>query len=123
VSTTPPRVNPAALPSPAAKTKKREGRTHADVITVPSHTKKDNPKGCPQTPSAPSVTQPGPYILIPSDRRQLDAQVPEQGGHVGSEMFVVLVDGGQPGRDVVVPADLDAGQDRGDDMVAEGEQR
>jgi hypothetical protein len=44
VSTTPPRVNPAALPSPAAKTKKREGRTHADVITVPSHTKKDNPK-------------------------------------------------------------------------------
>ena len=27
VSTTPPRVNPAALPAPAAKTKKREGRT------------------------------------------------------------------------------------------------
>src|SRR5208282_3425147 len=53
----------------------------------------------------------------------LDAQVAEQGGHVGSEMFVVLVDGGQPGRDVVVPADLDAGQDRGDDVVAEGEQR
>jgi hypothetical protein len=25
-------------------TKKREGRTHTDVITVPSHTKKDNPK-------------------------------------------------------------------------------
>jgi len=24
--------------------KKREGRTHSDVITVPSHTKKDNPK-------------------------------------------------------------------------------
>ena len=44
VSTTPPRVNLAALPSPAAKTKKREGRTHANVITVPSHTKKDNPK-------------------------------------------------------------------------------
>ena len=41
----------------------------------------------------------------------LDAQVAEQGGQVGSEVFVVLVDGGQPGRDVVVPADLDAGQD------------
>jgi hypothetical protein len=27
-----------------APQKKREGRTHADVITVPSHTKKDNPK-------------------------------------------------------------------------------
>src|SRR5271165_7649663 len=53
----------------------------------------------------------------------LDAQVAEQLGHVGSEMFVVLVDGGQPGRDVVVPADLDAGQDRGDDVVPEGEQR
>src|SRR6266540_380192 len=53
----------------------------------------------------------------------LDAQVPEQGGHVSSEMFVVLVDGGQPGRDVVVPADLDAGQDRGDDVVPEGEKR
>src|SRR5260370_525359 len=53
----------------------------------------------------------------------LDAQVAEQGGHVGSEVFVVLVDGGQPGRDVVVPADLDAGQDRGDDMVPGGEQR
>src|SRR5260370_42480857 len=53
----------------------------------------------------------------------LDAQVAEQGGHVCSEMFVVLVDGGQPGRDVVVPADLDAGQDRGDDVVPEGEQR
>src|SRR5260370_7707428 len=52
----------------------------------------------------------------------LDAQVAEQGGHVGSEVFVVLVDRGQPGRDVVVPADLDAGQDRGDDLVAEGEQ-
>ena len=37
-------------------------------------------------------------------------------------MLVVLVDGGQPGRDVVVPADLDAGQDRGDDVVPEGEQ-
>src|SRR2546430_17743845 len=47
----------------------------------------------------------------------------EQGGHVGSKMFVVLVDGGQPGRDVVVPADLGAGQDRGDDVVPEGEQR
>ena len=33
----------------------------------------------------------------------LDAQVAEQGGHVGSEVFVVPVDGGQPGRDVVVP--------------------
>ena len=33
----------------------------------------------------------------------LDAQVAEQGGHVGPEVFVVLVDGGQPGRDVVVP--------------------
>ena len=33
----------------------------------------------------------------------LDAQVPEQGGHVGPEVFVVLVDGGQPGRDMVVP--------------------
>src|SRR5215467_7596995 len=42
----------------------------------------------------------------------LDAQVAEQGGHVGSEMFIVLVDGGQPGRDVVVPTDPDAGQDR-----------
>src|SRR5260370_34017335 len=52
----------------------------------------------------------------------LDAQVAEQGGHVGSEVFVVLVDGGRPGRDVVVPADLDAGQDRGDDVVPEGEQ-
>src|SRR2546426_232795 len=51
----------------------------------------------------------------------LDAQVAEQGGHVGPEVFVVLVDGGQPGRDVVVPADLDAGQDRGDDVVPEGE--
>ena len=53
----------------------------------------------------------------------LDAQVPEQGDHVGPEVLVVLVDGGQPGRDVVVPADLDAGQDRGDDVVPEGEQR
>ena len=53
----------------------------------------------------------------------LGAQVAEQGGHVGSEVFVVLVDGGQPGGDVVVPTDLDAGQDRGDDVVAEGEQR
>src|SRR4249920_2631713 len=52
----------------------------------------------------------------------LDAQVAEQGGHVGPEVFVVLVDGGQPGRDVVVPADPDAGQDRDDDMVPEGEQ-
>jgi hypothetical protein len=26
----------------------------------------------------------------------LDAQVPEQGGHVGSEVFAVLVDEGQP---------------------------
>jgi hypothetical protein len=43
----------------------------SDVITVPSHTKKDNPKAALKTPSAPSVTQPGPYILIPSDRRQL----------------------------------------------------
>ncbi|MGH7734386.1 MAG: hypothetical protein ACREOE_11970, partial [Gemmatimonadales bacterium] len=31
--------------------------------------------------------------------------------------------GGQPGRDVVVPADPDVGQDRGDDVVPEGEQR
>ena len=46
----------------------------------------------------------------------------EQGGHVGSEVFVVLVDGGQPGRDVVVPADVDAGEDRGDNVVPEGEQ-
>ena len=30
---------------------------------------KGQPEGCPQTPSAPSVTQPGPYILIPNDRR------------------------------------------------------
>src|SRR5260370_1202244 len=37
-------------------------------------------------------------------------------------MFVVLVEGGQPGRDMVVPADLDAGQDRGNDLVPEGEQ-
>lgn len=34
-------------------------------------------------------------------------------------MFMVLVDGGQPGRDVVVSADLYAGQDRADDVVAE----
>src|SRR5437588_2426636 len=53
----------------------------------------------------------------------LDAQVPEQGGHVGPEVFVVLVDGGQPGRDMIVPADLDTGQNRGDDVVPEGEQR
>jgi hypothetical protein len=59
---------------------------------------------------------------MPRDWTGLDAQVPEQGGHVGSEVFVVLVDGGQPGRDVVVPADLDAGQDRGDDVVPEGKQ-
>ncbi len=38
-------------------------------------------------------------------------------------MFVVPVDGGQPGRNVVVLADLDAGQDRGDDLVREGEKR
>ena len=30
-----------------SQTKKREGRTHADVITVPSHTKKDNPARLP----------------------------------------------------------------------------
>jgi hypothetical protein len=48
--------------------------------------------------------------------------VAEQGGHVGPDRFIVLVDGGQPGRDVVVSADLDAGQDRGDDVVPEGEQ-
>ena len=45
VSTTPPRVNPAALPSPVARPE-RSGRAApiTDVITVPSHTKKDNPK-------------------------------------------------------------------------------
>jgi hypothetical protein len=47
----------------------------SDVITVPSHTKKDNPKAALKTPSAPSVTQPGPYILIPSDRRQAPTEL------------------------------------------------
>ena len=40
----------------------------SDVITVPSHTKKDNPKAALKTPSAPSVTQPGPHILILNGR-------------------------------------------------------
>ena len=34
-----------------------------------------------------------------------------------------MISKSQPGRDVVVPADLDAGQDRCDDVVAEGEER
>jgi hypothetical protein len=37
------------------------------------------------------------------------------------QLIVVLVGGGQPGGDAVVPADLDAGQDQGDDVVPEGE--
>ena len=44
----------------------------SDVITVPSHTKKDNPKAAlkPRIPVSPSVTQPCPYIVIPDDRGQ-----------------------------------------------------
>ena len=34
-----------------------------------------------------------------------------------------MISKSQPGRDVVVPADPDAGQDRRDDVVAEGEER
>ena len=68
VSTTPPRVNPAALPSPAAKTKKREGRTHLRRDHRAVAHEKGQPEGCPQTPYAPSVTQPCPYIVIPGDR-------------------------------------------------------
>ena len=76
VSTTPPRVNPAALPSPAAKTKKREGRAHVRRHHRAVAHEKGQPGGCPQTPSAPSVTQPGPYSLIPSDRGHLARRPP-----------------------------------------------
>ena len=37
---------PAALPS-RCQTKEQEGRTVSNVLTVPSHTKKDNPSGLP----------------------------------------------------------------------------
>jgi hypothetical protein len=44
VSTTPPRVNPAALPSSLPNEETGGPQPVTDVITVPPHTKKDNPK-------------------------------------------------------------------------------
>jgi Recombinase len=41
------------------------------VITVPSHTKKDNPNGLPISTSTPSVTRPRAYILISRGAEQL----------------------------------------------------
>ena len=39
---------PSGPPASAAKRKSGRAAPITDVITVPSHTKKDNPKGCPQ---------------------------------------------------------------------------
>src|SRR6266567_6040421 len=51
-----------------------------------------------------------------------DAEVVEEGLHAGAEALVVAVDAG-PVRGLASPAGAaDPGQDRGDDLVAEGEQ-
>src|SRR5258708_25162993 len=53
---------------------------------------------------------------------RLDADVLEQGLHADAQGLVVAVGGG-PGLGFAAhPGAADSGQDRGDDMVAEGEQ-
>jgi len=70
VSTTPPRVNPAALPPP--RPNEETGGPH---LCRRDHRAVAHEKGQPLkaalTPSAPSATQTRPYIVILSDRAQL----------------------------------------------------
>ena len=61
--------HPCGPPVSGAKSKDGRAAAYTDVITVPSHTKKDNPSGLPSNTSAPSVTPASPYLLIPSGGR------------------------------------------------------
>jgi hypothetical protein len=51
----------------------KDGRAAAnpDLITVTSHTKKDNPAGLPSRPSSPQTTLARRYVLIPKVAGQL----------------------------------------------------
>ena len=53
----------------------KDGRAAAypDVITVASHTKKDNPAGLPSKPSSPATAPGRPYVLTRSAGGQLSA--------------------------------------------------
>jgi hypothetical protein len=61
----------------------------SDVITVPSHTKKDNPKAAPQTPYAPSMTRTRPYVVMLSGRGH-PAQAADLPAPVAAELINVL---------------------------------
>ena len=74
VCTTPPSVNPAALPSPVPNEEAGGPHPYRRDHRAVAH-EKGQPEGCPQTPSAPSATQPGPCILILSGREQQAAEL------------------------------------------------
>jgi hypothetical protein len=58
-------VPPSTSRGPPGTRPREDGRAAANlnVITVASHTKKDNPAGLPLSPSSPPTTPGGPYIL------------------------------------------------------------
>ena len=60
-------------------------------------------------------------LLSMRQRSRCDAEVLEEGLHADAEGFVVAVDGGPGGGFAALAGAADAGQDRGDDLVAEGQ--
>jgi hypothetical protein len=54
----------AALPPPRPR-ERREGAAYPDLITVASHTKKDNPAGLPSRPSSSQTTSARRYVFTP----------------------------------------------------------
>jgi hypothetical protein len=58
----------------------KDGRAAAnpDLITVASHTKKDNPAGLPSQPSSPQTTSARHYVLTPKVAGHLRAQGPDR---------------------------------------------
>jgi hypothetical protein len=103
----PPRTS-AALPL-LGQEKGGGAAANPDVITVASHTKKDNPAGLPTRPSSPPAAPGSPYVLTRS-----------AGGHLAGGLLAVdcaaclvvarlfdrerLITGARPSRGIPAPA-------------------
>src|ERR1022692_923326 len=58
-------AHPARPSRPLGQEKDGRAAANPDLITVASHTKKDNPAGLPSRPSSPQTTLTRRYVLIP----------------------------------------------------------
>src|ERR1019366_5220652 len=71
----PTRAPRAALPL-LGQEKGGRAAAYPDVITVASHTKKDNPAGLPSSPSLPPTAPGSPYVLTPNAGGHPTAKAP-----------------------------------------------